>query len=173
MTNDNQTAPAAIHTPEPWDCGGCTTLYATPDESGEITMIELRANVTEASWDTVAFLEAAWPAASANARRICAAVNACHGIPTDALGRGAVARLVGALQAIVQAADADPFCPIGHVIEHGSGRTAGAALDEAAGGQPEPIIIEVRGGIVQDVHNVPPGYQVEIRDYDCPEPDAA
>lgn len=29
-----------------------------------------------------------------------------------------------------------------------------------------PIIIEVRGGIVQDVLNVPPGVEYEIRDYD-------
>ena len=40
-----------------------TTLYATPDESGEMTMIEVNANVTEAGWDTVAFIEAIWPGA--------------------------------------------------------------------------------------------------------------
>jgi hypothetical protein len=30
----------------------------------------------------------------------------------------------------------------------------------------KPIVIEVRGGVVQDVLNVPPGCQYEIRDYD-------
>ncbi len=29
-----------------------------------------------------------------------------------------------------------------------------------------PIIIEVRGGVVEDVLNVPPGIEYEIRDYD-------
>jgi hypothetical protein len=81
------------HTPEPWNCDGRTTLYATPDESGEMTMIEVNANVTEAGWDTVAFIEAIWPAAHANARRICAAVNACQGISTEALERGIIADL--------------------------------------------------------------------------------
>jgi hypothetical protein len=46
--------------------------------------------------------------------------------------------------------------------------------EQAAGGdrdfvpltKPLPIIIEVRGGIVQDVQNVPPGFDYEIRDYD-------
>lgn len=30
----------------------------------------------------------------------------------------------------------------------------------------QPIVIEVRGGVVMDVQNVPPGYQYEIKDYD-------
>jgi hypothetical protein len=33
----------------------------------------------------------------------------------------------------------------------------------------KPIVIEVRGGVVQDVLNVPPGIQYEIRDFDIPE----
>lgn len=44
-----------------------------------------------------------------------------------------------------------------------------AAIAEATSGPPEPqppIIIEVLGGIVQDVLNVPPGIEYEIRDYD-------
>jgi len=48
-------------------------MYATPDEADEITMIEITANVTEAGWDTVAFIEAIWPGAEANARLIAAA----------------------------------------------------------------------------------------------------
>jgi hypothetical protein len=46
---------------------------------------------------------------------------------------------------------------------------------EATGAAPmkprEPIIIEVRGGVVQDVLNVPPGYQYEVTDYDNIETD--
>lgn len=49
-------------------------------------------------------------------------------------------------------------------------RACQGAIDEA-GGRSEsetrkPIIIEVRGGVVQDVQNVPPGYEYEIKDYD-------
>jgi hypothetical protein len=36
---------------------------------------------------------------------------------------------------------------------------------------PEPIIIEVRGGVVQNVRHVPPGYQYEVTDYDNIETD--
>jgi len=61
------------HTPGPWDCDACTTFYATPDGHDEINMIEIRANVTEDGWDTVAFIEAIWPGADANARLIAAA----------------------------------------------------------------------------------------------------
>jgi len=48
-------------------------------------------------------------------------------------------------------------------------REALAAIADATGGAPDarlPIIIEVRGGVVQDVLNVPPGIGYEICDYD-------
>jgi hypothetical protein len=48
-------------------------------------------------------------------------------------------------------------------------REALTAIADATGGAPDarlPIIIEVRGGVVQDVLNVPPGIEYEIRDYD-------
>jgi hypothetical protein len=37
-----------------------------------MTMIEIRAKVTESGWDTVAFIEAIWPNARANARLVAA-----------------------------------------------------------------------------------------------------
>jgi|GEM_PF-6661006 len=46
------------------------------------------------------------------------------------------------------------------------------AIAEASSGSPQerqPIVIEVRGGVVQDVLNVPPGIEYEIRDYDSQE----
>ena len=46
------------------------------------------------------------------------------------------------------------------------------AIAEATSGTPQgrqPIVIEVRGGVVQDVLNVPPGIDYEIRDYDSQE----
>ena len=49
-------------------------------------------------------------------------------------------------------------------------REAIAAIAEANGkvspDRTKPIVIEVRGGVVQDVLNVPPGIEYEIRDYD-------
>lgn len=43
---------------------------------------------------------------NANARRIVAAVNACEGIPTDALEAGAVADLLAAVEGLLAARDA-------------------------------------------------------------------
>ena len=63
----------ATYTPGPWDCDGRTIMYAAPDDADAITMIEVRANVTEDGWDTVAFIEAIWPGAVPNASLITAA----------------------------------------------------------------------------------------------------
>lgn len=62
-----------IHTSPPWDAKGTCVLYSAPDEAHAISMIEIRANVTESGWDTIAFIEAIWPNARANARVIAAA----------------------------------------------------------------------------------------------------
>lgn len=52
---------------------------------------------------------------------------------------------------------------------------AGDVLTKAAGSSPsahrKPIVIEVRGGVVQEVLNVPPGYEYEVVDYDIIETD--
>jgi hypothetical protein len=52
-----------------------------------------------------------------------------------------------------------------------------AAIAEATGNAPpeprKPIVIEVRGGVVQEVRNVPPGYEYEIVDHDDREADDA
>jgi hypothetical protein len=49
-------------------------------------------------------------------------------------------------------------------------REAVAAIAEATRGacleSPKPIVIEVRGGIVQDVLHIPSGYEYEVKDYD-------
>ncbi len=81
MTYDVQLPPTMRPTSGPWDCDSLTTMYATPDEAGEVTMIEVRANVTDDGWDTVAFVEAIWPAAHANARLIAAAPDLREVIP--------------------------------------------------------------------------------------------
>jgi hypothetical protein len=63
----------ASYTPGPWDCDGRTIICAAPHEADQISMIEVRANVNEVGWETVAFIEAIWPGAVANARLITAA----------------------------------------------------------------------------------------------------
>jgi hypothetical protein len=42
----------------------------------------------------------------------------------------------------------------------------GAAIVTVTSDIQKPIVIEVRGGVVQDVQNVPSGILYEIRDYD-------
>jgi len=60
----------SLLSPAPWDSDSLTVLYAAPSEDDAVTMIEIRANVTESGWDTVAFVDAAWPGAKSNARLI-------------------------------------------------------------------------------------------------------
>jgi hypothetical protein len=54
--------------------------------------------------------------------------------------------------------------------EYVSGHRINALIREAVGADShppaEPIIIEVFGGVVQDVLNVPEGIEYEIKDYD-------
>lgn len=45
------------------------------------------------------------------------------------------------------------------------------ATGSSPAAQRKPIVIEVRGGIVQEVLNVPPGYEYEVVDYDNIETD--
>jgi hypothetical protein len=61
------------HTPGPWDAEGSTVFYAALSEDDAVTFIEIRANVTEYGWDTVAFIEANWPGTRSNARFIASA----------------------------------------------------------------------------------------------------
>jgi hypothetical protein len=81
MTYIDQLPSSMRPTPGPWTCDGRTIMYATPHESGELTMIEVNANIAEDGWDTVAFIEAIWPGAYANARLIAAAPDLLEAIP--------------------------------------------------------------------------------------------
>jgi hypothetical protein len=131
MTHTDTIEPATAHTPEPWHyetAYSITSIFA-PDPTGqnpygtyvaEIDGQDVGRDTTRAQHE-------------ANARRIVAAVNACAGIPTQALEQGVVAELLEVLQAIVETADTNPFVSIGYVIEHGSGKNAGAALAKATG----------------------------------------
>jgi hypothetical protein len=71
-------------------------------------------------------------------------------------------KLLEALHALAEATS----CYARHFHEH---KCALAVIAEATFGLPEPrlpIVIEVRGGVVQDVLNVPYGIEYEIRDCD-------
>jgi hypothetical protein len=86
MTNSNESKPAAPHTPEPWRVDGLadnqTQLWVwTPDRP--IANIRLG---NDPDTDR------------ANARRIVAAVNACKGLPVQALEEGVVTDMLAALR---------------------------------------------------------------------------
>ena len=66
------------------DCEGRTVLFATGEDGDAIPMIEIRANVTEDGWDTLAFLETNWPGAEERARYIVRCL-ATHNELLDAL----------------------------------------------------------------------------------------
>jgi hypothetical protein len=86
MTHTDNTELATDHTPEPWRIHRLNNGW--PVITGDAHDIaDLRYN-----GKGLAHVEA-------NARRICAAVNACKGISTEALEQGIVAELLEALQA--------------------------------------------------------------------------
>jgi hypothetical protein len=64
------------HAQGPWDDDGATLYYTTPSKADAVTMIEIRANVSQdnwGQWDTIALIEADLPSAKSNARLIAAA----------------------------------------------------------------------------------------------------
>jgi hypothetical protein len=94
------------HSPEPWSVGGmsgCEDGCYAADGSlcaegwpGDTTNLDPGKDVN-------AFLARQ----NANARRIVACVNACAGLPTEALEAGALAKALGALARIVRYASED------------------------------------------------------------------
>jgi hypothetical protein len=91
MTNTDHTNPATMHTPEPWEHNDNGLIYGQCSEEDEeapyvCDVIEVPA------------LGMPSPVEEANARRIVATVNACQGIPTEALEEGVVRQLVDALE---------------------------------------------------------------------------
>ena len=103
MTRTKDTKPTTFHFPEPWTYEfspyGIVDILA-PDTTGEypqgIYVAEIDTN------DVGRFIS--HEQHEANAYRICAAVNACQGISTEALERGVIADLRHVLGEIVTAA---------------------------------------------------------------------
>ena len=81
------------HTKEPWAVGIGPTIVALWNEKSSTW----GRHIARLSWWGYC-LSTYQRESKANARRIVAAVNACAGIPTDALEAGAVRRLVGAVE---------------------------------------------------------------------------
>jgi hypothetical protein len=86
MTNTDDTKQAVSHTPEPWQIHRLNNGWPVITSAAhDIADLRLNGNGR--------------PHVEANARRICAAVNACPGLSTEALERGIVFVLLEALEA--------------------------------------------------------------------------
>ena len=105
MTRTDDTSQATAHSPEPWhseplqaDNGGSIAICNR--QQGILAVIP-PLNEDEEPDEATAQRE---PCDEANARRICAAVNACKGLSTESLERGVVAELRHALATLLDAA---------------------------------------------------------------------
>jgi hypothetical protein len=99
MTNTDDTQPSTAHSPEPWhveplqaDHGGSIAICNR--EQGILAVIPPLNEDDEPDESTTL----RHPCDEANARRICAAVNGCQGISTEALEQGVVRELLEALR---------------------------------------------------------------------------
>jgi hypothetical protein len=115
MTHADDTKPATPHTPEPWryetDYSITTIVASDPDgRHPDIYIAEIDGQ------DVGRFT--AREQHEANARRLCAAVNACQGISTEALEQGVIRELREALDYLLaQTVDQD--------LKYGIGLTEG------------------------------------------------
>ncbi len=167
MSKAKETQQTATHTPGRWtyDFDGCPLgmvgYIIAPDPDGQYPQGIYVAEIDHDD-DVGRFLS--YEQHKANARRICAAVNACQGISTEALEHGAVKKLVEAAEAAWQrAANHEKLTMLEcNQLYAAIAEATGSSLSEPY----KPIVIEVQGGVVQNVLNVPPGYQYEIKDYD-------
>jgi len=98
MTKTDDTKQAAAHTPEPWDHD--MGFIVAPDSTGQHPDIYIAEIVRDDDEGRIA----PYQQHEANARRICAAVNACEGISTEALERGVIAELRHILGELLDAA---------------------------------------------------------------------
>ena len=86
-----------LHTAEPWEHNGNGLIYGQCGEDHFDPALVCDV-MDQPAMGTLL------PVEEANARRICAAINACQGLPTEALERGVVTELRHALQALLDAA---------------------------------------------------------------------
>jgi hypothetical protein len=99
-----QTTPTTNHTPEPWEHGDNGLIYGQCGED-DVEAPFVCDVIEDSAMQALGILS---PLEEANARRICAAVNACTGISTEALERGVINQLCYALGKLLAAvADLD------------------------------------------------------------------
>ena len=96
MTHTDDTWQATAHTPEPWHYQMDYSIWtiAAPDPTGQNPYGAYIAEIDGQDVGRFATCEQH----DANARRICAAVNACKGISTEAMEQGVVRQLMEALE---------------------------------------------------------------------------
>lgn len=95
MTKNDDTQPAATHTPGPWQDDGNGLIYGQcSDDDEEMPFVADVCNNPNVYTEQE----------RTNARRIVAAVNACEGIRTEALERGVIEELRHALGELLTAA---------------------------------------------------------------------
>jgi hypothetical protein len=102
MTKADNNQQTTAHTPEPWAVIDINEGAAIKD--GRNVTIAYCDYATHADRNELPAEET-----NANARRICAAVNACEGISTEALERGAIAVRLDASLSYVKAATGEPI----------------------------------------------------------------
>lgn len=100
MTLTDDITQTTTHTPEPWGDNQNGIILGNLDEYAGVAPIV--AVVEGYDEDGNANDEA-----TANTRRICAAVNACEGITTEALEQGIVAELLANLKTLLEQIDED------------------------------------------------------------------
>jgi hypothetical protein len=90
MTNTDDTKLAAAHTPEPWEHADNGLIYGQCGE-GDDEAPFVADVIEDSAMQALGMLP---PVEAANARRICAAINACEGLSTEALEQGVIRELV-------------------------------------------------------------------------------
>lgn len=96
MTDTDDTRPRTAHTPEPW--GYDMPFIVAPDPTGQHPDIYIAEIAVDDEEGRIALHEQH----EANARRICAAVNACASLSTGALEQDVVGHLLRALHWLVE-----------------------------------------------------------------------
>jgi len=109
------------HTPEPWRY----VDDSTPADK-ELGLGQYCIETADGAFDVASLLNS-----EADARRICAAVNACQGISTEALEQGAVKQLVQAIDGLLAF--------IGHAHDDKPAVYIARAVRARVGGETQPI----------------------------------
>jgi hypothetical protein len=98
MTKAHNLKQTVVHTPEPWEHGDNGLIYGQCEED-DVEAPFVCDVIEDSAMQALGMLS---PVEEANARRICAAVNACKGISTEVLKHGIVRELLERIQAVAE-----------------------------------------------------------------------